>query len=283
MTGYPRGASDSDRRIREAVDQYVLTGEIDPIYSAWSGGLLERANRAHHDLRTALLAAVKKLAHGNSHVQMPDVDTVELTRDKVEPMVVGLFPRAERAHVLKALERSIVFITTESIESVLQEVLFDGSAWTLANLYLVGIGADLLSEDAPHLAGVSEETTCCVSPNSFVDRDPFADFIVHEVAHIFHNCKRATIGLPEKRGKEWLLDIDFGSRETFAYACEAYSRILERAKNPGERWILADEYGRAVRISDDRVDSEEVAEILKAAVIVCNGWKSILARYRPKA
>ena len=51
---------------------------------------------------------------------------------------------------------------------------------------------------------------------------------MHEVAHIFHNCKRRTLGLPHSRTKEWLLDIAFVERETFAYACETYSRILEQ-------------------------------------------------------
>ena len=40
--------------------------------------------------------------------------------------------------------------------------------------------------------------------------------MVHEVAHIFHNCKRRNAGLPETRRKEWLLDIEFRKRETLA-------------------------------------------------------------------
>ncbi|XYI02075.1 hypothetical protein ACMHYB_20790 [Sorangium sp. So ce1128] len=37
-------------------------------------------------------------------------------------------------------------------------------------------------------------TACCVSPAYFHENDPFADFIVHEAAHVFHNCKRKTVG-----------------------------------------------------------------------------------------
>ena len=44
--------------IAEEVERYRLTGESDPLYSAWSGGFLERANRAHDDLRGALVCAV---------------------------------------------------------------------------------------------------------------------------------------------------------------------------------------------------------------------------------
>ena len=44
---------------------------------------------------------------------------------------------------------------------------------------------------------------------------------------MFHNCKRRSAGLPQTRRNEWLLDIAFRKRETFAYACEFYSLILQ--------------------------------------------------------
>jgi hypothetical protein len=139
----------------------------------------------------------------------------------------------------------------------------------------------LLGDDAPRLVGLSEETICYVSPEYFAEDDPFADFIVHEAAHIFHNCKRATIGLRETRTKVWLLDIEYRKRETFAYSCEAYARILERGKYSAERCALAEKYGRAARISDERVDAAEVAGIVRAAAAARNGWKVILGRCAP--
>ncbi len=94
-------------------------------------------------------------------------------------------------------------------------------------MYLLSVGAKLLGKKAARIVGMSEETTCYVSPDCVADEDDrFADFIVHEAAHIFHNCKRRTIGLRETLGKEWLLDIEFRKRETFAYSCEAYARIV---------------------------------------------------------
>jgi hypothetical protein len=30
----------------------------------------------------------------------------------------------------------------------------------------------------------------------------FANFVVHEAAHVFHKCKRRTLGLPETRRRE---------------------------------------------------------------------------------
>ncbi len=151
---------------------------------------------------------------------------------------------------------------------------------TLGNLYLTSIDAELLADDAPRLVGLSEETTCYVTPEAF-EGEPFADFVVHEAAHIFHNCKRRTVGLTETRTKEWLLDIEFRKRETFAYSCEAYSRVLARAASPKKRRDLAEEYGRKVRISEDRVDPDEVASIVVEAASLRNGWKVILSRCAP--
>lgn len=268
--------------IADEVERYLRTGDTDPHHAAWPGnGFMERANRAHDDLRGALVREVRRLAEGLAHEPLPQADTVALTRDKVEPMVRGLFPRVEQDQVLATLQKSVVFLTSVNIEPLLLEHGYDSSAWTLANLYLASLGAELLGEDAPRLVGLSEETTCFVSPDYFAEDDPFADFIVHEAAHIFHNCKRATVGLRETRTKEWLLDIEYRKRETFAYSCEAYARVLERAKSPSERRALAADYGSTVRISEERVDPAEVAGIVAEAAAARNGWKVILARCAP--
>lgn len=57
--------------------------------------------------------------------------------------------------------------------------------------------------------------------------------------------------------------------------------MRKRAKDPAERLLLAEEYSRVVRISDDHVDADEVASIVRAATAVPNGWKVILARCTP--
>jgi hypothetical protein len=267
--------------INGEIDRYLRTGGSDPLYAAWSGDFMERANRAHEDLRGALVRTVSGRAEGLTHAPLPKADTVSLTRAQVEPMVRGLFPRAEQDVVLATIEQSVVFVTSANMETLLLGRAFDHSAWTLANLYLASLGAELLADDAPHLVGLSEETTCYVSPEYFAEDDPFADYIVHEAAHIFHNCKRATIGLRETRTKEWLLDIAYRKRETFAYSCEAYARVLQRGKSPAERRALAEEYGRTAHISEERANVAAVVSIVSEAAAARNGWKAILARCSP--
>ena len=268
--------------IPEEVDRYIRTGETDPHYTAWPGSFLERARRAEQDLRGGLVREVRRRTAGRPHRPLPQDDLVALTRRKVEPMVRGLFPRAEQDTVLDMLETSVVFLTAENIESVLLDQAFEHSAWVLANLYLASVGADLLGAAVPRVVGLSQATTCYVSAEYFGDEeDSFADFVIHECAHTFHNCKRSRLGLVETRTREWLLDIAFAKREEFAYACEAYARIVERAASATERRRLADEYAATIRISDAYADGAEVARIVQAAVAARNGWKVILARCAP--
>ena len=41
--------------INDEIDRYLRTGESDPYHAAWPGSFMERANRAHDDLRGALV------------------------------------------------------------------------------------------------------------------------------------------------------------------------------------------------------------------------------------
>lgn len=119
---------------------------------------------------------------------------------------------------------ALVFLTPTNVGEVLSSVGLLSTAWKLANLPLESLGADLLGDEASRIVGLSEATTCYVSPASFEDEDRFADYVVHEAAHVCYDCTRATLWLPSIRTREWLLPIAFRQRETFAYACEAYSR-----------------------------------------------------------
>lgn len=270
---YHGEVTDAQPTIAEEVERYLRTGHTDPHFTAWPGGFLKRAQRAHYDLRNALVREMRRLAPDRTLRSLPEADTIALTRRKVEPMVCGLFPRVEQDAVLAMLQKSVVFLTSDNIEQLLREHAYDSSAWDLANLYLASLGVELLGEDAPLIVGISETTSCYVSADYFTENSPFADFIVHEAAHIFHNCKRRTVGLPETRWREWLLDIEFRKRET-----EAYSRVLEQASTASERRQLAADFGATVRISDERVDAAEVAEIVREAAAARNGWKVILGR-----
>lgn len=223
-------------QIAQAIDRYLRSGECEHDHPEWPGqNILVKATRGHDDLLDALVKEVQRRAAGREHTPVPtDLDLVSWTRRKLTPMVEGFFPRAERDAVLALLERSVVFITTDRIESVLRRQSWLHSAWDVANLYLSSLGAELLGPEAPSLLGLSQETTCYVSANYFKDDARFEDYVIHEAAHVFHNCKRRTAGLPETRTREWLLLLEFRKRELFAYSCEAYGWIVAHAKTKAD-------------------------------------------------
>ena len=244
--------------------------------------IVDRMQRARVEGREALVNAVLSRVPVATSPSAASDHVPASTRAKVEPMVRGLFPRAEQEAVLRVLETSVVFVTATTVEALIRSVRYDSTAWTLANLYLTSAGVELLGPDASKIVGMSEGTTCYVSSSAyFDDESPFADFIVHEAAHVFHNCKRVTAGLPEVRRRDWLLPIEYRERETFAYACEAYSQILRRARSVADRRNLAEEFAASFAFPDDVVNASKVIEIVREAVSARNGWKVIHGRCAP--
>lgn len=265
---------------QEAIERYLDSCEHDPMHLAGPGAnVMERGRIGTAALREALIAAVRQRSvHAAAPQALEALDMTTFGRARFTPMVRGLFPPNEQETVLDVLANSIVFLTPANIESVLAGTPWLGTAWKLANLYLGSIGADLLSGDAPRIVGLSEETTCYVSMAYVEEQGALDDYVVHEAAHIFHNCKRETIGLPALRGREWLLEIDFHKRETFAYACETYSRILACGPDPAARKVLLSTYAEGPMPAPSELDCQEYLDILREAVAARNGWKRILAR-----
>lgn len=266
--------------VKSEIRRFLRTGESDTMAFAWPGqSFCQRAQKAHRDLEDALIAEVARRARGKRvHALPAGFDPVPFTRAKVEPMVRGLFPEREWSTVLSTLERSVVFLLPGNIADVLRAEGFLHEAWVIANLYLGSVGARLLGDGAPDIVGMNLGTKCLVSAGYFEVDDRFADFVVHEAAHVFHNCKRERLGMRSTRNREWLLPIAFRKRETFAYACEAYSRVIALAKRASDRTALVEEHLERGGFPDERVDASEYAEILREAVRARNGWKRILAR-----
>ncbi|MBC8751281.1 MULTISPECIES: hypothetical protein [Paraburkholderia] len=155
------------------------------------------------------------------------------------------------------------------------------TAWRLANLYLDSLGAQRLGSQDGELVGLSQDATCFVSLAYFDQTDPFADYVVHEAAHVLHNCRRTALGLPERRQCPTALDIAFHQRETFAYACEAYSRILAMAQDGESRHAALERHKASELPPDERVDHGTYLEILAEAVRARNGWRCITKRCAP--
>ena len=264
------------------IDRFLFTGDYDNHFDIWPGGtFVDQAKNGSTALRNALISTVQR-AEQSAVSACHEYSCLDIkAREKFAPMVRGLFPQKEQAIILDVLERSVVFLTPATINTVLEKATWLKTAWNLANIYLVSLDAKPLSDSAPDIVGISEETTCFVSMKYFSNNDPLEDYVIHEAAHIFHNCKRETVGLQETRRREWLLEIDYFKRETFAYSCEAYSRILELGETRLARSRLLSEHAEGPMPTDDRVDGDEYVDILREAVAARNGWKHILERCSP--
>jgi hypothetical protein len=267
----------------EEVETYLKSGGHDPKFEAWPGsGFFDRSQNGSKDMREALVAEVLARTQNRPATALPDdLNFLQFTHQKFSGMVKGLFPKIEQAIVLSMLERSVIFLTPRNIVPVLREMPWLSTAWDLANLYLASHSAELLSDEAVPILGLSIETTCYVSTDYFRSANPFDDFVLHEAAHVFHNCKRETLGLSHSRHREWLLEIEYRKRETFAYACEAYSRLLELGRDSKHRQDLLNELAATPLPNDERVDGAEYLDILAEAITARNGWKRILARCSP--
>lgn len=266
------------------VDRFLSRGNHDDIlFQIWPGNsVIERSINGDAALRSALISVVSNKAGQAAASACQECSGLDINvRAKFTPLVQGLFPQNEQTIILDMLERSVVFLTPETINTAIKNAPWLSTAWNLANIYLSSMGAKALSDEAPVIVGLSLETTCYVSMEYFRNHNPFEDYMIHEAAHIFHNCKRKMIGLPATRRREWLLDIDYAMRETFAYSCEAYSRILELGKTRSERSRLLSEHTEGPMPPDDRVDEDEYVDILREAVSARNGWKRILERCSP--
>jgi len=265
---------------QKVISRFLATGRSDPkdIFNWPSDSYMGMEASAHDALLGALVQEVKRRAGNATLPPIPEPnEVIRMTRQRVEPMVRGLFLLAEQDAVLQLLEGTVVFLTPSNIEHVLLNEGFSHSAWDIANVYLGSVNAESLGGRSAGILGLSQETTCFVTAKYLEGRGKFDDFLVHEAAHVFHNHRREFVGLPHTRTKEWLLPTEFAKRETFAFSCEVYARIVELSRSAKERVILFEEYAEDP-FNVDVMDVEEHVDILREAVAAKNGWKRILKR-----
>lgn len=265
----------------QEVRRFLASGDYDSLHRTWPGThVIEKVSKAERAMKQALVAEIRCRANKRKHYSSlpPDFHSSRFSLAKVGPMVRGLFPAREQMIVLGLFEKSLVFVTHDNVEQGLARMNWLSTAWQVANLYLGSLGLPGLNGKSVRFVGLSEETTFFVSMAYFEEENPFADYVVHEAAHVFHNWKRDREGLPHTREREFLLPIAFKKRELFAYACEAYSRILVQARNPADRKRLHADYAAKWIPTGDGLDQTELADILAEAVAVRNGWQHILQR-----
>jgi hypothetical protein len=99
------------------------------------------------------------------------------------------------------------------------------------------------------------------------------DVIVHEAAHLLHYLKPELFGLPVPKGKERFVDVDFHYRELFAYACEAYSRVMHCDKRASRIEFAEKMRDEAYSFPSDQLGP--VSDLVVVAARARNGWRTI--------
>ncbi len=102
--------------VADEIERYLRTGDVDPHHPAWAGGFMERAHRAHDDLRGALVREVRRLAEGLTHRPLPRTDGVALTRDLSGELCAVLF--LDGFHLKVRLARRVVNVPVLAVLGV---------------------------------------------------------------------------------------------------------------------------------------------------------------------
>jgi hypothetical protein len=132
---------------KRKVERYLRTGEYDycTLPTQWAG-FFERAKEERTALRQALIDAVRQRStHALVPTALKSLDGVAFTRGKISPMVRAFFVKDEQEIVIDKLGQSIVFLTPNTIESVLRDTQWHSTAWNIANLFLGSVGSDMPS------------------------------------------------------------------------------------------------------------------------------------------
>jgi hypothetical protein len=120
--------------------------------------------------------------------------------------------------------------------------------------------------------GVSGGGFAHVRLPAYESQDPYSDVIVHKAAHLLHYLKPAHYGLQVRRDQQRFVDVEFCHRELFAFASEAYSRVVLHNKRKS-RISFAEEM-KARAFSFPRGQIEEVAAVVRSSR-ARNGWRVI--------
>jgi len=198
----------------------------------------------------------------------------ETIRQRIEPMVRGLVQADwQEAALREVAARTFVLNLPGTVAAIEAELstCFTGSAWQILWAFFgdhglkpaeVEVRCDGMAGDYAHVRWSAYETT-----------DPYSDVVVHEAAHLLHYLKPQHYGLHIRRGQERFVDVEFCHRELFAYACEAYSRVVRRGERKSR--ISFGEKMLEGAFSFPRGQIEEVVALVLNAARARNGWRVI--------
>ena len=268
----PRGLSATP------IERFLRTGE-----ETWEGAGSGRFSLAQFKedeaytraTKTAIRNLFERLANllpaeVQSSPQVPP-DTI---RQRIQPMVTGLVQENWREVALREITARTFVLNLPGARAAIEaefSTCLMGSAWrVLWPLFEdyglkpddIKVGCDGLAGDYAHVRWSAYQTN-----------DPYSDVVVHEAAHMLHYLKPSHYGFHVRRGQERFVDVKFHHRELFAYACEAYSRVVLHSDRKSRIAFAEKLLDSAFSFPRDQI--KEVAALVLSAAGARNGWRLI--------
>ena len=274
-----RHVSPYDRAEAKAINVFLRTGEDVPNDVMPEDNVLEWM-RGAQDRKRRRIAALRHLfyllaMHLPAKAREAPSVTAEAVEDLVRPMVEGLIQPDWREVALRELGRRVFVLDHDTTMAAMKAEIstaWIGEAWRVLWLYFEDYGL------APRgikltMDGMSAGAFAHVRPSAQKKSDPYCDVVIHEAAHLLHYLKPENFEFSVKRGQERFVDVQFDSRELFAFACEAYSQVL-KAGDRKARLAFAERM-REDATSFPKSERKQIAELVLAAARARNRWKVI--------
>lgn len=268
----PRGLSAS------LIERFLRTGE-----ETWEGAGSGRFTLAQFKEDAAYTGATKAALRNlyellanllPAEVRSSPPVSADTIRQRIEPMVKGVVREEWREVALREIAARTFVLNFSGARTAIEAELktcFTGSAWRVLWSFFGdhGLKPDDNEAACDGLAG----NYAHVSWSAYETKDPYSDVVVHEAAHMLHYLKPCHYGLQVRRGQERFVDIEFRSRELFAFASEAYSRVILRGAR--KKRIAFAEKMQEGAFSFPRGELADVAALVLEAARARNGWRLI--------
>jgi len=263
------------------IEQFLRTGE-----DTWEGAGSGRFTLAQLKEDEAYTRAAKSALRSlfnlladllPAEARLAPLVAPETIRSRINPMVKGLVQSDWQETALRELTARTFVLSFQGAKAAIDAEFSTchigciGSAWQIlwALFGDYGLKPDQIRVECDGLAGDFAHARW----SAYQTEDPYGDVIVHEAAHLLHYLKPGHYGLHVRRGQERFVDVEFRHRELFAFACEAYSRVVLH----GERKARISFVERMLEgaFSFPRGQLQEVAALVLDAARARNGWRVI--------
>jgi hypothetical protein len=216
----------------------------------------------------------------SKYVQIPGKEIAQDVpiKEMITPLVESLFEKQYQKTIMKHLINSVVVLHKDNVYEELKGH-FEGDIIPIISIYLSSFSTEELPKIFDvNIVGKSIGTKCYVSYKYYENNQSIEDFIIHEIAHFFHNSKYECIGIKEIED-QFLLDIEYYKREIFAYSIEFYSKIkylIQKGQNEKE---LLHEFEK---LDIPNEESKIIKILVKEALKKRDGWQYIYQECKQK-